>query len=84
MNIENTGAPGEGRRRFIGAAIAAIPGTAMLGTGSQASGEASLPSRTAGPVKQPAVTSCHSALKRKVWTNHGNPLADTYGESQAL
>jgi fermentation-respiration switch protein FrsA (DUF1100 family) len=55
MNNENSGAPDKGRRRFIGTAIAAIPGAAVLGTGLQASGEASLQSRTAGPVKQPAV-----------------------------
>ena len=55
MTNENTEIPDEGRRRFISTTIAAIPGAAMLGTGLQASGEASLQSQTAGPVKQPVV-----------------------------
>ena len=55
MNNENNEIPDEGRRRFIGTAIAAIPGAAMVGTGLLASAEALAQTSAAGPVKQPAV-----------------------------
>jgi fermentation-respiration switch protein FrsA (DUF1100 family) len=45
----------EGRRRFIGASLVAVSGTAMASTGLLASGEASAQIRSSGPVKQPAV-----------------------------
>jgi uncharacterized protein len=51
MNNEHNEIIDEGRRRFIGSAIAAIPGAAVV----LASREASAQTRTADPVKQPAV-----------------------------
>jgi len=54
MNNEQIGILDEGRRGFIGTAIAAIPSVAVVTTGLLA-GEASAQTRNAGPVKQPAV-----------------------------
>jgi len=45
----------KGRRRFIGTAIVAIPGVAVVSTELLASGETSAQTMNAGPVKQPAV-----------------------------
>jgi uncharacterized protein len=45
----------EGRRRFIAASLLAVPGAAIMSTGLLASGEASAQTRSAGPVKEPAV-----------------------------
>jgi uncharacterized protein len=45
----------EGRRGFIGASLVAISSTAFASTGLLASEEASVQTRSAGPVKQPAV-----------------------------
>ena len=45
----------KGRRRFIATVIVAIPGAAVVSTELLALGEASAQTRTAGPVKQPAV-----------------------------
>jgi dipeptidyl aminopeptidase/acylaminoacyl peptidase len=55
MNIEKNEIPDEGRRRFIGAAIVAIPGAAFVSAELLVFGKASAQSRTAGPVKEPAV-----------------------------
>jgi len=45
----------EGRRRFIGASLVGGPGAAFVSAGLLASGEASVQTRSADPVKQPAV-----------------------------
>ena len=45
----------KGRRRFIGTAIVTIPGAAFVSAELLASGETSAQTRTAGPVKEPAV-----------------------------
>jgi hypothetical protein len=55
MSNENNGIPEEGRRRFIGAANATIPGAATVLIGLLASAEVSAEASPAGPVKQPAV-----------------------------
>ena len=55
MNNENIEPYDEGRRRFIGTAIAAIPCAAVVTTGLVATGQASEQTSNAGPVKQPAV-----------------------------
>jgi hypothetical protein len=45
----------EERRRFIGASLVGVPGAAFVSAGLLASGESSAQTRSAGPVKQPAV-----------------------------
>jgi uncharacterized protein len=45
----------EGRRRFIGASLVGIPGTAYVSAGLLTSEEASAQTNSTGPVKQPAV-----------------------------
>jgi len=45
----------KGRRRFIGTAVVAIPGAAVVSTELMAFGKASAQTGTAGPVKEPAV-----------------------------
>jgi fermentation-respiration switch protein FrsA (DUF1100 family) len=55
MNNERDEILDQGRRRFIGTAIAAIPGAAVMSTGLLTSRRASAQTRTDGLVKQPAV-----------------------------
>jgi len=45
----------KGRRRFIGTAIVAIPGAAVVSAELLAFGNSSAQSTTAGPAKEPAV-----------------------------
>jgi fermentation-respiration switch protein FrsA (DUF1100 family) len=55
MNDENNEILDEGRRRFLGTAIAAIPGAVVVSTGLLTSHQAAAQTRTEGPAKQPAV-----------------------------
>ena len=45
----------DGRRKFIGASLVAIPGAAVVGSGLLAAGEISAQTKGAGPAKEPMV-----------------------------